>query len=893
MADPVRVRAGWAVWSKRQGSRDDYSVLAASAEPLSKSEAERVLAHFAPGNPPAESGTTSSLPWIMLSRVGVADTPYVGVSVQEPAGYVDGTGRPVSRTRYVCVPYGDLAGEPVSYASLQEAVSSTVLPAEGNGPVTLTVPPLDPAALARDITAFGIDVVAATAALLLSGPVTITGPDLPGWPERLRFLDAVAALLPYGYRAHYTAATWSDTGASPQRFRIVFSRRAGEKSYGVPWGTTPDLRPGAAEQYYASLRRTAKPGADPEELEGLIGYLARQTGQGRFDEPGHAVRIIREFRPAGMIAEDINARVASPDVIRDAFNQHLNRRWSPETRRQALAELIRNARPQDAETIADQLPRIGAEDAGELLPIIAGACRRLVRSGTDTPLIHMYLRTLARFGLDDGLLSALLAPPEPTAADGCLDTIAGLIADLALDDPGHYRLTRQALTGNPAAATALIAHLCAAPGGQPGSGGPEPGGPADSAIGWLEPELTYLLRPFRAVLSAPGSLGSYGGGLSGSPGGSPGGGEAVRDHDVRDLGDRGGPAAVRYLLRVASRRGRLRLVLPAAVRWICRESVSHDGALSAGALSAGALSAGAGDGRSWQDAAMELAPGDEVEAAWLDLALLAARADPKSLLTGKYATPGFAHTVAAEWDALTERLNESLRLGQAADDLLTDSLIGYLGRADWRDDAAKTAIVDRLGELLTGGGQRPLLANAVRDVETALRKMSPRATAAQIAEACLGAGLSSLSAEPVARSLADSAAITSGEQAAEMMDHLHRMILTDPRVPAEERREVAAQWEFELAKAFADERLLGAKFAGEFAAATAGNSIEELQYHVRLLGTGSILAVLGSGDIGRLEELSELLRGVIDHAPAGAGSRRGIPWFFRTRWETEGEGGSG
>lgn len=836
MAGPVRVRAGWAIWSKRQGSRDDYSVLAASAEPFSTSEVERVLAHFAPGNPPAESGTSSSLPWVMLSRVGVADKPYVGVSVQETTDYVDGTGRPVSRTRYVCVPYDDLVAEPVSYRGLHEAVSSAALPAGGDGPVTLAVPPLDPAALAGDIAAFGVDTVAATAALLLSGPVTITGPDFPGWQTRLRFLDAVAALLPYGYRAHYTASTWSDTGASPQRFRIVFARRAGDKSSGVPWGTVPGLPPGGvAEQYYASLRRTARPGGDTADLEGLIGYLARQTGPGRFDEPGHAVRVIRQFRPAGMIAEDVNARVASPDDIRNAFSQHLHLRWSPSTRRRALAELITAASPRDTEIIAAQFPGLGAEDTRALLPVIARACRRLVWSGADTPVVRGYLEMLFPFRQADGLLAELLAPPEPAAEDGCLDSAAALVADFALDDPASYPRTRQALTDNPAVAAALIAYLRAA----------RTGPPAAEAVTWLTPDLAHLLRPFHAAL-----------GLSSG---------AVSDQDMRDLGDRGGPAAVRYLLRAASCGRRLRLVLPPAAVWICRESLSRDGASKAG------------DGRSWQDAAMELAPGDEVEAAWLDLALLAARCDPKSLLTGKHATPRFAHTLAAEWSGLTEMLNESLRLGQAADDLLTNSLIEYLGRADWRADEAKTRVVDQLGELLTRGGQRPLLAAAVRDVETALRRMSPRATTAQIADACLLAGLSGLNEKPVARSLAESGAITSGERAAEVMAHLHWMILTDPRVPSDERRDHAADWEIQLAGAFADRTLRGEPFAREFSAASAQYSIEELRHHLRMLDTESAQAVLGDDDVDSLERLGEMLRRVI----AGGGSRRGLSWLFR------------
>ena len=53
MGDPVPVSAGWAIWTKHAGTGDDYAVLASSTGPLSTAEFGRVLAHFAPGNPPA------------------------------------------------------------------------------------------------------------------------------------------------------------------------------------------------------------------------------------------------------------------------------------------------------------------------------------------------------------------------------------------------------------------------------------------------------------------------------------------------------------------------------------------------------------------------------------------------------------------------------------------------------------------------------------------------------------------------------------------------------------------------------------------------------------------------------------------------------------------------
>jgi hypothetical protein len=181
------------------------------------------------------------------------------------------TGRPISRTCYFCVPYEQLAQDPVSYQGLYEAVANLdLLPHPGGGLIPLAISRLDPAGLARTVRKLG-GAVAATAAMLLDGPVTITGPDLPDLPIRLRFFDAVAALLPYGYRPYLTTATWSDTGAS-DRFRLVFANRAGNEAARVRWGAQP--RPpasGLARTYLGYLERALGP-ADGDDDQ-----LARPT----------------------------------------------------------------------------------------------------------------------------------------------------------------------------------------------------------------------------------------------------------------------------------------------------------------------------------------------------------------------------------------------------------------------------------------------------------------------------------------------------------------------------------------------------------------------------------------------------------------------------------------
>ena len=93
MTDPVLAQAQWAVWSKFPGTRDDYAVLAASSGLFSRSEFDRLVRVFTPGNPITEPGTAGSLPWVILSRVGVSGELYLAVSVQEATPGKDGIGR--------------------------------------------------------------------------------------------------------------------------------------------------------------------------------------------------------------------------------------------------------------------------------------------------------------------------------------------------------------------------------------------------------------------------------------------------------------------------------------------------------------------------------------------------------------------------------------------------------------------------------------------------------------------------------------------------------------------------------------------------------------------------------------------------------------------------------
>jgi hypothetical protein len=116
------------------------------------------------------------------------------------------------------------------------------------------------------------------APLLLTGaPVCVLGADETSLDERLRFIDTVMGLLPYGFRARMAAATWTRPTHRNHRFRLFFSSepRASEKpDQVVVWGK-PELAriPGGdAGHYYGWLADKVTPLASLAQLHQELGF---------------------------------------------------------------------------------------------------------------------------------------------------------------------------------------------------------------------------------------------------------------------------------------------------------------------------------------------------------------------------------------------------------------------------------------------------------------------------------------------------------------------------------------------------------------------------------------------------------------------------------------------
>ncbi|MEU9889528.1 hypothetical protein [Sphaerisporangium sp. NPDC051011] len=256
----VRITAEWALWGKRPGTADGDDVLACSDGRFDRDDFGEIIARYTPGAP-------ANLPRVTISWVnGHGDTPHVGMAVQEWSAERDGMGRDIALTRYFCLPYAELARGPVDYETLYRALAPRTLPAAGLLTADVAALDVEETTGRADQTAMG------AAALLLTGdPVCVVGAEGVPMPARLRFLDSVAALLPYGLRSRLTLSTWTDS-ASRHRIKLSFARHAPEGAHVIGWG-----EPVRVAEAPETVRRYHDLLADHPRLGDLVARFARDT----------------------------------------------------------------------------------------------------------------------------------------------------------------------------------------------------------------------------------------------------------------------------------------------------------------------------------------------------------------------------------------------------------------------------------------------------------------------------------------------------------------------------------------------------------------------------------------------------------------------------------------
>jgi hypothetical protein len=664
------VTASWALWSKRPGTNSDYSVLACSSGPFSRADFAAILQRFTPGNPSVNRRGPGELPWVTLSWVGIGDGLHLGIAIQDRTEHVDGAGRPVTQTAYFCVPYTQLAQGRVTYTGLYAALPLVGTLPDGGAPVSLNVSSSDPDEQAEAIHKIGgEELVAAAAGLLLGGPVSVVQAEESSLAERLGFLDSVAAMLPYGYRAKYTAGTWTDSG-SRHRIRLAFAERPRADAVPVVWRASPVVPSStAARGYLAQLNRLRgrAPGQVVLELPQIIEYLAADTTPRKFDEPQHAIASLRSIDLPYAVLAAVREGAADPAEVRMLFGtSRISELAEDAGRRTVLAELIGYASEQDVETVRSWWGRIVGADSVALLSNLLDTCRKLAWASSPARGVWNYLELADEHGFADELLAELIVPPA-----GSSGRAAGYVGQLVNgwvmppDRNGRHPKTLAALSRSPLAACELMAQLS----------GPESG--AAPQIAWLVKALGPALTPFLQLLTAvPPSI---------SP-------KAIAALAVY------GPDCIAALLRGADRAGRLTSVLPGFTVWL----LAGPGPTPAEAAA-------------WARQLDELTASSPQDRACADLALLAIGAEAAGL---------FDAAASPSWGQYADRfVSVWFQVRKAAGDpdlgRLALALCDHLDAYEWPEDPVAVEVVGLIARITAGGREQVLTATVVSSLVAA------------------------------------------------------------------------------------------------------------------------------------------------------------------------------
>jgi hypothetical protein len=532
----VRIEAEWALWGKPPGERDDYSIRAASQGRYQPAQFKEIIGRFTPGTP----DSPDALPRVTLSWVGANDDAHLGLAIQEWTGDKDGVGRDIAETRYFCVPYRQLRDHAVSYVGLYESLKDLSPREHGSQPIGLDVPELDSGRLVKDMALFGEQTVRETAALLLvpRRPVCVIRAEHVKLLDRLRFLDAVISLLPYGYRTRFTASTWTNSGTR-HRIRLSFAKRVRDEAHPVTWQSSGHVpyEEETARAYLGRLGALLQGGREPSWI---IDRLAADVEPRRFENPLHAVQALKRFERPRLVVERIRADAADPGEIRDLFDgpgQIMD--LEPDDRRTVLAKLIGLGEPEDFARIKRWLPRIAKGNPALLADSLIDTARRLMWAPS-SQRVRNYATWADHLGYSDKFLAGLILPPDHREElEGGLNAAAELLYEevVATGRTGEYRQSLIALQRNRAVACELIARLAEGQAKHLRAG-----------LDWLTPVEPELMRPFNMLLAQRAPR------------------PPSRD-DIEALA-KDGRTCVRALLDAASRKRRLHLVLWPFVEWL-------------------------------------------------------------------------------------------------------------------------------------------------------------------------------------------------------------------------------------------------------------------------------------------------------------------------------------
>ncbi|MFD7825992.1 hypothetical protein [Kitasatospora sp. NPDC059803] len=265
----------------------------------------------------AQTGTPSvrhragpgELPWrVFLSGVDGEASAACAMVEHDWDGSLDGTGAPIITSRLLLLDWAQASGAGLTWSTLGDAADALPWPQhQQNTPLSLSLVPASAEALATAVSDLGFDWAATVAALLLGGhlvAVTPAGRPLPPPDERVRLVDAIGALLPYGCRRWLSAATWS--GAAEHQLTLTFAESARstqtEVRYGEP--VPASLAEAGAGQYLGELQRLRRKGFSTTDL---VRHLLAAREPLRWRDSAGAFRALREVDLLDSVVAEVRA----------------------------------------------------------------------------------------------------------------------------------------------------------------------------------------------------------------------------------------------------------------------------------------------------------------------------------------------------------------------------------------------------------------------------------------------------------------------------------------------------------------------------------------------------------------------------------------------------------
>ncbi|MGN9783799.1 hypothetical protein ACTMTF_20360 [Nonomuraea sp. ZG12] len=340
----ARPTAHWAVLGKTPQSLDDYDVIGFSTGALSKAEFSDWLKSFSSG-----TAEPKALPRVAASHFNRRGESWLGLSLQTKPESQDGFHRPYTMTWHVCLRWEQASKTPISYRALYEALLRKDF--SGESPFRLSLRDYDPPRLSGIANA----TARRAAALLLTGkPVCVVRAELP-MEQRLDFLDAVAALLPYGMRSGLAVSTWTNS-ASRHRIRLSFAEVApAHGAWELPWEKdVPYDFPPEARRYEQELAQYEHDGL--ARLIRRLAALDRPLDLDSETDRAEALVRVREHTAISLassvrqlLPESLDSLAGADEVRLQELNAHLS---------QALHRIADDDRPVYRDIVKRNLTRL-------------------------------------------------------------------------------------------------------------------------------------------------------------------------------------------------------------------------------------------------------------------------------------------------------------------------------------------------------------------------------------------------------------------------------------------------------------------------------------------------------------------------------------------------------